>query len=64
MIAEIIYHKAKKTDLLKKTRTEMKSLFEKYQVQRSDFKDLQVPETLKGYDLHKRPNQIRTSKQK
>ena len=64
MIAEITYHKARKTDLLEKTRTELKSLFEKYQVQRSDFRDLQLPETLKGYDLHKRPNSIRTSKQK
>jgi tetratricopeptide (TPR) repeat protein len=64
MIAEIIYHKTRKTDFLEKTRTEMKSQFEKYQVQRSDFRDLQVPETLKGYDLHQRPNQIRTSKQK
>jgi tetratricopeptide (TPR) repeat protein len=64
MIAEIVYHKARKTDFLEKTRTEMKTLFEKYQVQRSDFRDLQVPETLKGYDLHQRPNQIGTSKQK
>lgn len=64
MIAEIVYHKARKADFLEKTRTEMKTLFRKYQVQRSDFRDLQVPETLKGYDLHKRPNQIRTSKQK
>jgi len=64
MIAEIVYHKAKKMDLFDKTRAELKSLFDKYQVQRSDFKDLQLPETLKGYDLHKRPNQIRTSKQK
>lgn len=64
MIAEIVYHKARKTDFLEKTRTEMKTLFEKYQVQRSDFRDLQLPETLKGYDLHKRPKQIRTSKQK
>ena len=64
MIAEIVYHKARKADFLEKTRTEMKTLFRKYQVQRSDFRDLQVPETLKGYDLHKGPNQIRTSKQK
>ena len=64
MIAEIVYHKARKADFLEKTRTEMKTLFRKYQVQRSDFRDLQVPEALKGYDLHKRPNQIRTSKQK
>ena len=64
MIAEIVYHKSRKADLLEKTRTEMKTLFGKYQIQRSDFRDLQVPETLKGYDLHKRPNQIRTSKQK
>ena len=64
MIAEIVYHKARKADFLEKTRTEMKTLFGKYQIQRSDFRDLQVPETLKGYDLHKRPNQIRTSNQK
>jgi Flp pilus assembly protein TadD len=64
MIAEIVYHKTKKADLLEKTRTEIKTLLGKYQVQRSDIKDLQVPEALKGYDLHKRPNQIRTSKQK
>ena len=64
MIAEIVYHKARKADFLEKTRTEMKTLFRKYQVQLSDFRDLQVPEELKGYDLHKRPNQIRISKQK
>ena len=64
MIAEIVYHKARKADFLEKTRTQMKTLFGKYQAQRSDFRDLQVPEALKGYDLHKRPNQIRTSKQK
>jgi tetratricopeptide (TPR) repeat protein len=64
MVAEIVYHKARKADLLEKTRAEMKTLFRKYKVQRSDFRDLQVPEELKGYDLHKRPNQIRNSKQK
>jgi hypothetical protein len=50
-------------DLFKKTRSVLESLFAKYQASREDFKDLQVPETLKGYDLHKR-NQIRTSKEK
>jgi tetratricopeptide (TPR) repeat protein len=64
MIAEIIYNKNRKKDFLEKTRAEMKILFKKYQVKRSDFSDLQVPETLKGYNLHKRPNQIRTSNQK
>jgi hypothetical protein len=64
MIAEIIYHKARKADFLEKTRTQIKTLFGKYHVQRSDFRDLQIPEALKGYDLYKRPNQIRTSKQK
>jgi tetratricopeptide (TPR) repeat protein len=64
MIAEIVYHKARKADFLEKTRTKMKTLFGKYQVHQSDFRDLQIPETLKGYDLHKRPNQIRKSKQK
>jgi len=64
MIAEIVYHKARETNSLEKTQTEMKTLFEKYQVQRSDFRDLQLPETLKGYDMHQRPKQIRTSKRK
>ncbi len=54
LIAEIVYHKAKKMDLFKKTRATLESLFAKYQVKREDFKDLQVPETLKGYDLHRR----------
>ena len=64
MVAEIIYHKTRKEDLLKKTRSQLNSFFKKYQAQRSDFKDLQLPETLKGYDLHKRPNRIRTSNEK
>lgn len=64
MIAEIIYHKNRKQELLKKTRTLLNSLFEKYQTQRSDFKNLQLPETLKGYDLHKQQKRIRTSKEK
>ncbi|MBT5028046.1 MAG: tetratricopeptide repeat protein [Nitrospinaceae bacterium] len=64
MIGEIVFHKAKKMDLFKKTRDRLAPLFAKYQTQRKDFKDLQLPETLKGYDLHKRANQIRTSKQK
>ena len=64
LITEIVYHKARKMDLFKKTRARLEPLFTKYQTQREDFKDLQVPETLKGYDLNKRQNQIRTSKEK
>ena len=63
LVTELVFHKAKKMDLFKKTRSVLESLFAKYQASREDFKDLQVPETLKGYDLHKR-NQIRTSKEK
>jgi len=64
LITEIVYHKARKMDLFKKTRARLEPLFTKYQTQREDFKDLQVPETLKGYDLNKRQNQIRISKEK
>jgi len=64
LIAEIIYHKSGKMDLFEKVRTQLESLFAKYQTERSAFKDLQLPDTLKGYDLHQRPNQIRTSKEK
>lgn len=64
MIAEIIYHKSKKMDLFEKMRTKLKSMFAKYQTKRDDFKDLQLPDTLKGYDLNKRPNRILTSKEK
>jgi tetratricopeptide (TPR) repeat protein len=63
LITELVYHKAQKMDLFKKTRSKLDTLFAKYQTRRQDFKDLQVPETLKGYDLHKR-NRIRTSKEK
>ena len=64
LITEIVYHKARKMDLFKKTRAKLEPLFTKYQTQREDFKNLQVPETLKGYDLDKGQNQIRTSKEK
>jgi tetratricopeptide (TPR) repeat protein len=63
LITELVYHKTRKMDMFKKARSMLDSLFDKYQAQRTDFKDLQVPETLKGYDLHKR-NRIRTSKEK
>ena len=63
LITELVYHKAKKMDLFKKTQSRLVPLFDKYQSTRGDFKDLEVPETLKGYDLHKR-NRIRTSKEK
>ncbi|MBT3922845.1 MAG: tetratricopeptide repeat protein, partial [Nitrospina sp.] len=63
LITELVFHKAKKMDLFKKTQSVLENLFDKYQASREDFKDLQVPETLKGYDLHKR-NRIRTSKEK
>jgi len=64
LITELVYHKAKKMDLFKKTHNKLKLLFGKYQTRREDFKSLQVPETLKGYDLHAHPNRIRTSKEK
>ena len=64
LIAEIIYHKSQKMELFEKTQAKLKSLFAKYRTQRDDFKDLQVPDTLKGYDLHKPPSQILTSKEK
>jgi tetratricopeptide (TPR) repeat protein len=63
LITELVYHKSKKMDMFEKTRTKLESLFTKYQASRKDFKDLQVPETLKGYDLHRR-NRIRTSNEK
>ena len=64
LIAEIIYHKTMKMDLFEEVQAKLKSLFEKHQTQRADFKGLELPETLKGYDLNQRPNQIRTSKEK
>ena len=64
LIAEIIYHKTGKMDLYKKNRAKLKTFFEKYQTQRSDFNNMELPETLKGYDLHKRSKRIRTSKEK
>ncbi len=64
LIGEIVFHKSSKMDLFEKTKKKLEPLFTKYQTKREDFKDLQVPETLRGYDLHKRPNQIRTSGKK
>ena len=64
LIAEIIYHKTMKMDLFEKVQAKLKSLFEKHLTQRADFKGLELPETLKGYDLNQRPNQIRTSQEK
>jgi len=64
LITEIVYHKAKKMDLFKKTRAKLESLFTKYQTKRENFSDLQLPETLKGYDLHKQKRRIRTSRER
>ncbi|MZH40879.1 MAG: tetratricopeptide repeat protein [Nitrospinae bacterium] len=63
LIAEIIYHKNGKMDLHKKVREKLETFFEKYRTQRADFDNMELPETLKGYDLHKRPTRIRTSKE-
>jgi tetratricopeptide (TPR) repeat protein len=63
LITELVFHKANKMDLFKKVRSQLETLFDKYQASRKDFADLQVPETLKGYDLHRR-NRIRTSTEK
>lgn len=64
LIAEIIYHKTGKMDLYKKSQAKLKTFFNKYQTKRADYKNLELPETLKGYDLHKRPKRIRTSKER
>lgn len=64
LIAEMVFHRAKKMNLFKKSQARLRTLLTKYQAERKDFKDLQVPDTLKGYDLHSRRNQIRTSKEK
>jgi tetratricopeptide (TPR) repeat protein len=64
LIAEIVYHKKKKMDLFKKMGEELKPLFEKYELTRKHFSQLQLPDTLKGYDLYKKPKRIKTSKEK
>ncbi|MBC8284587.1 MAG: tetratricopeptide repeat protein [Nitrospinae bacterium] len=64
LIAEIIYHKKKKMDLFKKMGTKLELLFDKNQLTREDFTELQLPDTLEGYDLHKKSKRIRTSREK
>ena len=64
LIAEIIYHKTMKMKLFENVQTKLKSLFEKHQTERKEFRDIQLPEALKGYDINQRQNQIRTSKEK
>jgi tetratricopeptide (TPR) repeat protein len=64
LIAEIVYHKKKKMDLFKKMGEELKPLFEKYELTRNHFSQLQLPDTLKGYDLHKKAKRIKTSTEK
>ena len=64
LIAEIIYHKTRKMELFVNVQTKLKSLFDKHKTDRKKFRDIQLPETLKGYDINQRQNQIRTSKEK
>ena len=64
LIAEIVYHKEKEMDLFKKMGVELKPLFEKYELTRKHFTELQLPDSLKGYNLHKKPKRIKTSKEK
>ena len=64
LIAEIIYHKAKKMDLFKKMGKNLEPLFQKYQLGRKNFTKLQLPDTLKNYDMNKKPKRIRTSGEK
>ena len=40
------------------------SLFKKYQLGRKNFTELQLPDTLKNYDMNKKPKRIRTSGEK
>ena len=51
-------------DLYKKMGTRLIAFFEKYKLSRKDFIGLKLPETLKGYDLNKKPKRIRTSQEK
>ena len=64
LIAEIIYHKTTKMELFANVQTKLKSLFDKHKTERKKFRTIQMPETLKGYDINQRQNQIRTSKEK
>jgi len=64
LISEIIYHKNRKMDLYKKMGMLLTALFEKYKLSRKNFIGLKLPETLKGYDLNKKPKRIRTSQEK
>ena len=64
LIAEIVYHKKKEMDLFKKMGGKLRLLFKKYKLTRKHFSELQLPDTLKGYDLHKKPIRIKTSKEK
>ena len=64
LVAEIIYHKTRKMELFVNVQTKLKSLFDKHKTDRKKFRDIQLPETLKGYDINQRQNQIRTSKEK
>ena len=64
LIAEIIYHKTKKMNLFKEMGTKLESLFQKYQLGRKNFTELQLPDTLKNYDMNKKPKRIRTSGEK
>jgi tetratricopeptide (TPR) repeat protein len=64
LIAEIIYHKTEKMDFFEKVQAKLNSSFEKYQTKRTEYMNIDLPEALKGYDINKRPKQIRTSKEK
>jgi tetratricopeptide (TPR) repeat protein len=65
LITELVFHKAKKMDKYEKVRSQLEAFFTKYRTAREEFKGLQVPDTLKGYDLRKRHrSRIRTSKEK
>jgi tetratricopeptide (TPR) repeat protein len=52
LIAEIIYHKTQKMSLFVKVQTKLKFLFKKYQTQRQDFRNIEKPDTLQGYEIH------------
>ena len=64
LVAEIIYHKTRKMELFVNVQTKLKSLFDKHKTDRKKFRDIQIPEKLKGYDINQRQNQIRTSREK
>ena len=51
-------------ELFKKMGTKLESLFQKYQLGRKNFTELQLPDTLKDYDMDKKPKRIRTSGEK